>query len=73
MTKRLKCIGIKIMSKLFCSYDHRNPPEVIANHQCDICGKLLCSMCGYNERGADYCNECWEGKNDFPLDTQKEK
>jgi len=51
------------MSKLYCAYDHSNPPEEIANHKCDICGKLLCKVCGYVENGIDYCNECWEAKD----------
>ena len=46
------------MSKLYCFYDHNYPKTSIADHQCDICGKLLCKICGYIENGLDYCNEC---------------
>lgn len=63
MTKHLKCIGIKIMSKLYCAYDHSFPKREIADHKCDICDKLLCHICGYFEEGVDYCNECWEIKS----------
>jgi len=44
--------------KLICAYDREK--KAIANHRCDICGKLLCSFCGYFKDGIDYCNECWE-------------
>ena len=49
------------MSKLYCAYDKHK--ETIADHKCDFCGKLLCSMCGFHdEMGNEYCNECWEKK-----------
>lgn len=59
------------MSKLYCAYDHSFPKEEIADHKCDICGKLLCHICGYEKDGIDYCNECWESKN--PTATNKQK
>ena len=46
------------MSKLYCAYDKGENPE-IADHKCDICGKLLCKICGYNKDEIDYCDECW--------------
>lgn len=51
------------MKKLYCAYDHAIPKEKIANHKCGICGKLLCKICGYSDKGIDYCNECWEAKD----------
>lgn len=51
----------KIMSKLYCEYDHSNPKVEIADHKCDRCGKLLCKICGYTtDEGVQFCNECWE-------------
>ena len=54
------------MSKLFCEYDHENPKTEIADHKCDICGKLLCKICGYidYESGLEFCNECWIEKEE---------
>ena len=52
------------MSKLYCAYDHSDPKEEIADHKCDICGKLLCHICGYCDEGIDYCNECWVDKTE---------
>ena len=49
--------------KLICAYDKEK--KAIANHRCDICGKLLCSFCGYSKDGIDYCNECWIKKDDL--------
>jgi len=46
------------MSKLYCFYDKSKTPGP-ANHRCDICGKLMCKICGYKKDGIDYCNECW--------------
>ena len=40
--------------KILCSYDQQ--PAV---KQCDNCGRLLCSACGYVDQDKDYCNECW--------------
>jgi len=42
--------------KLYCSY---SSGKDIADHKCDLCGKLMCKMCGYDEKGKDYCNDCW--------------
>lgn len=47
------------MSKLYCAY---SKGEDLANHRCDICGKLLCKICGYQTARYDFCNECWENK-----------
>ena len=55
------------MSKLYCAYDHSFPKREIADHKCDKCGKLLCKICGYSDKGVDYCNECWENKNQPPI------
>ena len=44
--------------KLYCAYDKSENPE-FANRCCDMCGKLLCKICGYNKGETDYCNECW--------------
>jgi len=52
------------MSKLYCAYDHSFPKQEIADHKCDICDKLLCHICGYEEDGIDYCNECWKDKTE---------
>ena len=57
------------MSKLYCAYDHSKPKEEIADHKCDKCGKLLCKICGYSEGGIDYCNECWEIKEEMENDN----
>ena len=48
----------------YCTYDHSNPKKVIATRQCDICGKLLCDICGYTDKGLDYCNSCWREKEE---------
>jgi len=43
------------MTKLYCAYG-----ENLADHKCDNCDKLLCSVCGYSDNsGRDYCGECW--------------
>ena len=44
--------------KLICAYDREKKAK--ADHKCDICGKLICSFCGYSKDGIDYCNECWQ-------------
>jgi len=56
--------------KLICAYDRAK--KATANHCCDVCGKLLCSFCGYFKDGIDYCNECWE-KREHDIKTLKEK
>lgn len=43
------------MKKIYCKYDETE----IADHQCDICLAPLCSVCGFQKDGVDYCNECW--------------
>jgi len=48
--------------KLICAYDREKKAK--ADHKCDICGKLLCSFCGYSKNEVDYCNECWRKKED---------
>ena len=61
------------MSKLYCDYDKSQQhcdykkdgeyKRAIANCKCDICGKLLCKICGYIKDGVDYCNECWKNND----------
>ena len=48
------------MSKLYCFYDLSK--KAIATRKCDMCGKLLCSACGYVVDGVDYCNECYNSE-----------
>lgn len=60
------------MSKLYCEYDHGIPKTEPADHKCDICGKLLCKICGYNKDEKDYCNECW-GKREIPAPVMSPK
>ena len=48
--------------ELTCAYDREK--KVRANHQCDVCGKLLCSSCGYRDKDKEYCNECYEELNE---------
>jgi len=55
--------------KLICAYDREKKAK--ANHCCDICGKLLCSFCGYSKDGIDYCNECWKEKEDNDFMEEK--
>ena len=46
--------------KLYCDYS-KHPNQEPADHKCDICGRLLCKICGYIDRnGTDLCNECYQ-------------
>ena len=51
------------MGKLYCAYNIIDDGD-LADHKCDICGKLLCKICGYSKDNMDYCNECWQTKEE---------
>jgi len=60
------------MGKLYCFYDKTKVGEgrSLADHQCDICGRLLCRICGYHKDGVDYCNECWASEQSNTHNTR---